>query len=47
MKERGTSGYADFRKTPGAGGNAVVQSKNIEWKKKVPEDVLFFGKPQE
>ena len=47
MKERGASGYADFRKTPGAGGNAVVHSNKHKMKEKAPEAMPFFGKPQE
>ena len=44
MKERGASGYADFRKTPGAGGNAVVQSNKHRMREKGAGGYAVFRK---
>ena len=44
MKERGASGYADFRKTPGDGGNAVVQSNKHRMKEKGAGGYAVFRK---
>ena len=45
MKERGASGYADFRKTPGAtGGHAVIQSNKHNMKGKCARGYATFQK---
>ena len=44
MKERCASGYADFRKPPGAGGNAVVQSSKHKMKEKGAGGYAVFRK---
>ena len=44
MKEIGTSGYADFWKTPGDGGNAVFQSNKHKMKEKGAGGYAVFRK---
>ena len=44
MKERGASGYADFWKTPGSGGHAVVQYNKHEMKEEGARGYAVFWK---